>query len=117
MLDNALKFQPDTITFSEIRELAVHVSNFFNKSGILEKIKNKDSFSPIVDIPQLILKDDETMLEFLKVVEFCTGIDIDDAKGLKTMKMIEEVLEFINEVNVTGFLFKTVMTLLPMIKE
>lgn len=115
--NNNLKFESSTITFSEIRELSVLVNSFFQKSGIVEKIKDKENFSPLTDIPEMILKDDQTMRDFLKVVEFCTGIDIDDAQGLKTMQLIQEVLIFINEVNVTSFLLQTAMTLLPMIKE
>jgi hypothetical protein len=113
---NQIKFTADTITFEEIRNLAKIVNNFFKDSQIIEKTQT-ENFKPFSDIPKLILEDEKTMTAFIKIVEFCTGIDIDDKKGIQTMKLIQETLDFINEVNVTGFLFKTTMTFLNMTKE
>lgn len=119
-MNNTLRFNTDTITFGDIRELALLLNTFLEQTKVLEVFKTKQDIQEkpfLINIPELILKDENNIKQFYKVVEFCTGSKVDETKGMETMKLIEQTLIFIQEVDVTSFLFKMTMTFLSLIKE
>lgn len=117
---NNLKFNTETITFSEIRQLSVLLNNFFEQTKVLEVFKNKEDILTkpfLINIPEIILKNENNIKEFYKIIEYCTDQKVKEEKGIETMKLMQDTLLFIQEVNVTGFLFQMTMTMLSLIKE
>ncbi len=116
--EKSLRFNVETIKFSEIMELGEKVNNFMKKGRILEKAGEMESYKDpsqvaqlFTDLPGLILQDKESMKEFIQIIEFCFGDIIDDDKGIEALQMAKKTLEFLHEVNLLGFLRSTALTL------
>lgn len=116
--EKALRFNTESIKFSEIMELGELVNNFMKRSRILERAGEMESYKDpsqiaqlFTELPSLILQDKESMQDFIKVIEFCFGDIIDDDKGIEALMMAKKTLEFLHEVNLLGFLQQTALTL------
>lgn len=118
-----LKFDASTITFSEIMIVANTINEFFKETDILNKLKtlpalNDGSFINIFnEIPGLILNNDEILSKFLHVVNDFSINPINDNNGKQTMSAVLATLDFINEVGIISFLYKTTTTFRSLISE
>ena len=114
-----LKFTIDTITISDVRVLANHLSKIF-KIIIPDYIKNESSnnFELLLnDLPLLILNNDETLEHLLKLAKYCYIENFDKLNFNEQLNIIQMVFELISNLDLIGFFLKTTTTLSQLIRE
>lgn len=122
--ENLLKFTTKSIKFTEIMTLSGLVYDFIRISGAIEKVQNTKFFKEqkgnffdlFLEVPEVIFQNEETMKAFLKIVEFCAGKDFDDDLTIENMKVIKQVLDFLEQVGVLSFLQRMTMMFLSWTK-
>lgn len=108
-----IKFKPETIKFNEIMLLSGLVFDFFKSTNLQETIQNSDwsktatpeDFIKLFTlVPEKVFSNEESIREFIKIVEFVTNSDIEDDKAINNVKVIMQVLDFLSEVGISSFL-------------
>lgn len=118
MSENLIKFKPETIKMSEVMELSKLTSDFITQSKVLDTIKesdwfqgdSKDFIKMFERVPEAVFSSEESTKSFLKIFEFCTGIDVDNDNTVKAVEVCKSVLKFLEEVDILSFLQKVTMT-------
>lgn len=113
-----LKFTIDTITISDVRVIANHLSKIF-KIIIPDYNKNQDDNIGLLlnDLPLLILNNDETMEQLFKIAEHCYLESFEKLNLKDQLNIIQMIFDLISKLDLIGFFLKTTTTLSQLIRE